>query len=80
MEKLYAYQRNRRAKAGIGPSRRAGMINFRTQTSIREQNQFLRDLFQWVGFRTATVPFVSPLRTSPAIVLSITFEMSWVST
>jgi glycosyltransferase involved in cell wall biosynthesis len=29
------------------------------QNSIREQNQFLRGLFQWVGFRTATISFVS---------------------
>src|ERR1700722_19091867 len=32
------------------------------QESIREQNQFLRGLFQWVGFRQATVKFVSPPR------------------
>ena len=32
------------------------------QTSIRERSQFLRGLFQWVGFRTATVTFVSPPR------------------
>jgi len=32
------------------------------QTSIRERSQFLRGLFQWVGFRTAKVPFVSPPR------------------
>jgi glycosyltransferase involved in cell wall biosynthesis len=32
------------------------------QESIREQNQFLRGLFQWVGFRQATVEFVSPPR------------------
>jgi polyisoprenyl-phosphate glycosyltransferase len=32
------------------------------QGSIREQNQFLRGLFQWVGFRQATVEFVSPPR------------------
>src|SRR3984957_3379703 len=32
------------------------------QCSIREQNQFLRGLFQWVGFRQATVKFVSPPR------------------
>ena len=32
------------------------------QTSIRERGQFLRGLFQWVGFRTTTVPFVSPPR------------------
>jgi polyisoprenyl-phosphate glycosyltransferase len=32
------------------------------QNSIREQNQFLRGLFQWVGFRQATVNFVSPGR------------------
>ncbi|MBV9645086.1 MAG: glycosyltransferase family 2 protein [Verrucomicrobia bacterium] len=29
------------------------------QSAIREQNQFLRGLFQWVGFRQATVEFVS---------------------
>jgi dolichol-phosphate mannosyltransferase len=32
------------------------------QTSIRERSQFLRGLFQWVGFRTASVSFVSPAR------------------
>jgi dolichol-phosphate mannosyltransferase len=32
------------------------------QTSIRERGQFLRGLFQWVGFRSAAVPFVSPPR------------------
>jgi dolichol-phosphate mannosyltransferase len=32
--------------------------------SIREQNQFLRGLFQWVGFRHAEVSFVSPPRTA----------------
>jgi polyisoprenyl-phosphate glycosyltransferase len=32
------------------------------QSAIREQNQFLRGLFQWVGFRQATVQFVSPPR------------------
>ena len=32
------------------------------QESIREQNQFLRGLFQWVGFRSAQVPFASPPR------------------
>jgi polyisoprenyl-phosphate glycosyltransferase len=32
------------------------------QSSIREQNQFLRGLFQWVGFRQATVKFLSPPR------------------
>jgi polyisoprenyl-phosphate glycosyltransferase len=34
------------------------------QSSIREQNQFLRGLFQWVGFRSTTVTFVSPPRTA----------------
>lgn len=29
---------------------------------VREQNQFLRGLFQWVGFRSAQVPFASPPR------------------
>jgi glycosyltransferase involved in cell wall biosynthesis len=52
---------------------RAGSADFRLisrrvaeifQTSIREQNQFLRGLFQWVGFRTASVTFVSPPRTA----------------
>src|ERR1700733_161540 len=32
------------------------------QSCIREQNQFLRGLFLWVGFRQATVDFVSPPR------------------
>jgi dolichol-phosphate mannosyltransferase len=32
------------------------------QQSIREQNQFLRGLFQWVGFRSTTVTFISPPR------------------
>jgi dolichol-phosphate mannosyltransferase len=32
------------------------------QTSIREQNQFLRGLFQWVGFRNERITFVSPQR------------------
>jgi len=32
------------------------------QTSIREQNQFLRGLFQWIGFRSERVTFVSPQR------------------
>jgi dolichol-phosphate mannosyltransferase len=32
------------------------------RTSIREQNQFLRGLFSWVGFRSAEVRFVSPPR------------------
>jgi glycosyltransferase involved in cell wall biosynthesis len=32
------------------------------QNSIREQNQFLRGLFQWVGFRQSTIDFVSPPR------------------
>jgi dolichol-phosphate mannosyltransferase len=50
---------------------RDGMADFRLvsrkvvrvfQTSIREQNQFLRGLFQWVGFRRAEVPFVSAPR------------------
>ena len=30
--------------------------------TIREQNQFLRGLFQWAGFRSTTVVFVSPPR------------------
>lgn len=30
--------------------------------AIREQNQFLRGLFQWAGFRSTTVVFVSPPR------------------
>ena len=32
------------------------------QKSIREQNQFLRGLFQWVGFRHTTIEFISPPR------------------
>jgi polyisoprenyl-phosphate glycosyltransferase len=36
------------------------------QIFIREQNQFLRGLFQWVGFRQATVEFVSPPRVAGA--------------
>lgn len=32
------------------------------QNSIREQNQFLRGLFQWVGFQSATISFLSPPR------------------
>jgi dolichol-phosphate mannosyltransferase len=32
------------------------------RTSIREQDQFLRGLFQWVGFRSTEVSFVSPKR------------------
>lgn len=32
------------------------------QTKIREQRQFLRGLFPWVGFNTATVEFVSQRR------------------
>jgi glycosyltransferase involved in cell wall biosynthesis len=36
------------------------------QDSIREQNQFLRGLFQWVGFRQATVEFVSSPRVAGA--------------
>jgi len=34
--------------------------------SIREQNQFLRGLFQWVGFHQATVEFVSAPRAAGA--------------
>lgn len=36
------------------------------QTSIRERNQFLRGLFQWVGFSATAVPFVSPPRAKGA--------------
>jgi polyisoprenyl-phosphate glycosyltransferase len=36
------------------------------QCSIREHNQFLRGLFQWVGFRQAAVEFVSPPRKAGA--------------
>jgi polyisoprenyl-phosphate glycosyltransferase len=48
-----------------------GMADFRLisrkvvrlfQTSVREQNQFLRGLFRWVGFRSTTVSFSSPPR------------------
>src|SRR5437016_656819 len=50
---------------------RAGAADFRLisrkvvcvfQTSIREQNQFLRGLFQWIGYSGATVCFVSTPR------------------
>ena len=50
---------------------RAGAADFRLisrkvvsvfQTSIREQNQFLRGLFQWIGYSGATVRFVSAPR------------------
>jgi glycosyltransferase involved in cell wall biosynthesis len=34
------------------------------QSSVREQNQFLRGLYQWVGFRSTAVEFVSPPRTT----------------
>lgn len=33
------------------------------QNNIREQNQFLRGLFPWVGFKTTTVHFTSQQRT-----------------
>jgi polyisoprenyl-phosphate glycosyltransferase len=36
------------------------------QSSIREQNQFLRGLFQWVGFSATTVSFVSAPRAAGA--------------
>jgi dolichol-phosphate mannosyltransferase len=36
------------------------------RTSVREQNQFLRGLFQWVGFRSTEVTFVSPPRVAGA--------------
>jgi len=42
------------------------------QGSIREQNQFLRGLFQWVGFRQATVEFVSPPRAAGTTKYSLT--------
>jgi len=42
------------------------------QGGIREQNQFLRGLFQWVGFRQATVEFVSPPRSTGATKYSFT--------
>jgi polyisoprenyl-phosphate glycosyltransferase len=32
------------------------------QSSVREQNQFLRGLFQWVGFRSTSVKYTSPPR------------------
>lgn len=32
------------------------------QKSVREQNQFLRGLFHWVGFQSTEVSFVSPRR------------------
>ena len=48
-----------------------GMADFRLisqrvvrvfQTNVREQHQFLRGLFQWVGFNRCEVPFVSAER------------------
>ena len=36
------------------------------RSSMREQNQFLRGLFQWVGFNSTTVRFVSPPRAAGA--------------
>lgn len=50
---------------------RDGMADFRLvsrrvvrvfQTGVRERDQFLRGLFQWVGFRRAEVPYVSAER------------------
>jgi len=53
------------------------------QSSIREQNQFLRGLIQWVGFRQATVEFVSPPRVAGATkyrVLSLfTFSVTGIT-
>lgn len=34
------------------------------QTQLRERNPFLRGLVQWVGFPTATLPFIAPARQS----------------
>jgi dolichol-phosphate mannosyltransferase len=41
------------------------------QDSIREQNQFLRGLFQWVGFSSVKVPFVSAPRAAGATKYSV---------
>jgi glycosyltransferase involved in cell wall biosynthesis len=53
------------------------------QTAIREQNQFLRGLFQWVGFRQATVEFVSPPRIAGAtkypILNLLTFSVTGIT-
>ena len=52
-----------------------GMADFRLisqrvvrvfQTNVREQHQFLRGLFQWVGFQRCEVPFVSADRAAGA--------------
>jgi dolichol-phosphate mannosyltransferase len=52
-----------------------GMADFRLisqrvvrvfQTNVREQHQFLRGLFQWVGFTRCEVPFVSAERAAGA--------------
>ena len=52
-----------------------GMADFRLisqrvvrvfQTNVREQHQFLRGLFQWVGFERCEVPFVSAERAAGA--------------
>jgi dolichol-phosphate mannosyltransferase len=37
-------------------------VAFVFQNSIREQSQFLRGLFHWVGFRSASIDFISPPR------------------
>jgi glycosyltransferase involved in cell wall biosynthesis len=68
---------------------RAGTADFRLisrrvarifQNSIREQSQFLRGLFQWVGFRSATVTFVSPARkagrTKYDVIRLVTFALT----
>jgi glycosyltransferase involved in cell wall biosynthesis len=44
----------------------SGKVRDVFRSSIREQNQFLRGLFQWVGFRQACVEFVSPPRIAGA--------------
>jgi glycosyltransferase involved in cell wall biosynthesis len=53
------------------------------QRSIREQNQFLRGLFQWVGFRQATVEFVSPPRVTGAtkyrVLNLLTFSLTGIT-
>lgn len=53
------------------------------QRSVREQNQFLRGLFQWVGFRQATVEFVSPPRVTGAtkyrVLNLLTFSLTGIT-
>lgn len=44
---------------------------------IREHNQFLRGLFQWVGFSSTSVPFISPPRTAGVTKYTLTRLLSF---